>query len=178
MNSTNSDVGGHETPKRPVSLLKTLLILVIGMSVFAYGMLSTSKTVFVVFTIGISIFEVSRLVQGLKESKTLETLCEAAYFVVIITFLLGAYRGLLAFNPTLMFTTALYRPNFTLYRNRRLALALGLAIMVVTLPINLGIVTDPDAVQALTVLYALMVASLWVFCSRLGAKLFGFEESS
>ena len=169
MSGSGKELGTEETPKKPASLAKRLLMLAIGMSAFAYAMLSTNKFVIPGLIVALSIFEVIGLVKGFKESKMLEALCEVVYFIVLLALGFGASRALFAGHWGVIWVTIFYRPQYTVYRNQRLAFALGLLIMAVTLPITLGIVTDPSAVALLTTMYGLLVAGLWLFCSKLGA---------
>jgi tryptophan-rich sensory protein len=76
------------------------------------------------------------------------------------------------------FATALYRPYYTNYCNLRLALIVGLSNMALVLPVTCGLVTNPELSDLLAVPYLLLVASLWVFCSKLGADILGFERES
>ena len=169
MSRTGGDVGSGETPKKPASLAKTLLMLVVGMSAYVYLSLSTSKFIFPGLIIALSIMEVGRLIKGLRESRRVEALSELAYFLVLLSLFLGILRHSLDGHHAVLYITILYRPNYTLYWNQRLALGLGVLILAVTVPIMLGIVTHPDLVGLLTVLYGLLVAGLWLFCSKLGA---------
>ena len=173
MSRTGGDVESEQTPKKPASLAKTLLMLVVGMSAYVYLRLSSSRLVFPGVLIALSILEVARLIKGFRESRRLEALCELAYFLVLFSFFLGILRHSLDGQYAVLYITILYRPNYTLYWHQRLALGLGVLIVAVTLPIMLGIVTNPDLVGLLTVLYGLSVAGLWVFCSKLAAWAFG-----
>ena len=145
-------------------------------SIFAaiYGCLSFSKSK-LAFPIALTVFgalEIVRLVRIRRES-LLETACEASFFLVLFSVFLGVYRHAFASDRIFMFATAFYRPYFTLRCNRRLALIFCLLIVTVVLPIVFAIVTDPSYVRLLTIGYACLVASLWIFCSRLGSDLFG-----
>jgi len=173
MSRTGGDFESEEIPKKQASLAKKLLMLLVGMSAFVYLRLSSSKFVFPGLLIALSIMEVARLINGFRESRKLEALCELAYFLVLFSFLLGAVRHFLDGHYAVAYITILYRPNYTLYRNQRLALGLGVLIVPVTLPIMLGIVSDPGLVGLLTGLYGFLVACLWMFCSKPGAWVFG-----
>ena len=165
-------------PNRLKSLPMTVLLLVVGMSIFAYVRLSPNKSVIPVAILLLSILEALRLIQAFKESKKVEALSEAAYFIVLLSVFLGVYRSSLADHRMFMFATIFYRPNYTLYCNRRIALILGFLIMCSVLPITCGLVTKPDVVGLLSGLYALIVSALWALCSKPAAKVFGFEENS
>ncbi|MBZ5543508.1 MAG: hypothetical protein LAO07_07490 [Acidobacteriia bacterium] len=173
MSRTGGDVGSGETPKKPASLAKTLLMLAIGMSAFAYAMLSTNKFVIPAAILLLTIFEVYALVKGFSGANVIGPLCEVEYFVVLLSLLYGAYHGLFAGHPGVLYVTILYRPQYTVYRNQRIALVLGLLIMTVAVPITLGMVSDESAVDMLTGLYGFLVAGLWVFCSKFGGWAFG-----
>ena len=169
MSRIGGDAEGEQTPKKPASLAKRLLILAVVMSAYVYLRLSTSRLVFPGVVIALSIAEVVLLIKAFRESRRLEALSELAYFLVLFSFLFGILRHYLDGQYAVLYITILYRPYYTLYRNQRLALGLGALILAVTVPIMLGIVTDPDLLGLLTALYGLLVAGLWLFCSKLGA---------
>ncbi len=169
-------------PKSPFHNLRgtfgVILLLVVGMSVFAYICLSTNKYVLPAALLLLIMLEIVQLIILFKEGKKLDIGCEVAFFLVFFSAFFGIYRKTFTANYTFLLATVFYRPNYTLYCNRRLALILGLLIMAVALPITCGIVTGRETVDLLSTLYALLVAGLWVFCSKLGAKGLGFGESS
>jgi hypothetical protein len=173
MSNVGRGPGDQEAPGKPKSLAKTLVLLAVVMSGFAYFRLSNGKFVIPEFIAVLSILEIYGLVKGIKESKVYEALCEIEYFFVLLALLFGAYRGTLSGQSGIAYVTIFYRPQYTVHRNQRLAFTLGLLIMAVTLPVGLGIVMDPVFVELLIVIYGFLVAGLWVFCSKLGAWAFG-----
>lgn len=154
------------------SVLRALFYIAVFAAVYGFLSFSKSKLVFPVALSIFSVLEIVRLIRKRKES-LLEAGCEAAFFLVLFAVFIGVYRNTFAGDRTFMFATILFRPYFTLRCNRRLALVLCLLIVAVVLPIVFGIVTEPSYVSLLTMGYAFLVASLWVFCSRLGSVLFG-----
>ncbi|MGA3325891.1 MAG: hypothetical protein ABSF45_15570 [Terriglobia bacterium] len=155
-------------------LVKMLPVVIMSWALYAFLMLSSSKAALPAAIILLGILEVVELKRMYKEFGWVYVGCEVAYFPVLMLFVWAVYHDLLVNHPTFVLATIFYRPFFTLFCNRRLAFGMGLAILVATLPIATGIVTDPDFVDLLTTLYALLVAGLWAFCSKLGASVFGF----
>ena len=156
-------------------LVKMLPVLIMSWAMYAYLMLSSNKAVLPATIVLLSILEVVELKRMYKEFGWLYVGCEVAYFPVLLLFGWAVYHDLLVGHPTFVFATIFYRPYFTLFCNRRLAFGMGLTILVIVLPITTRIVTDPDLLNLLTALYALLVAGLWAFCSKLGARIFNFE---
>ncbi|MGA3325892.1 MAG: hypothetical protein ABSF45_15575 [Terriglobia bacterium] len=66
MSHTDGDVESEQTPKKPASLAKTLLMLVVGMSAYVYLRLSSSRLVFPGVLVALSILEVVRLIKGFR----------------------------------------------------------------------------------------------------------------
>jgi hypothetical protein len=178
MNNTADDAGGDGRPGRKVSALQAWLAVLAAMSIFAYVRLSTNKAVMPMAILLLCILEVVQFVRAYRETRRLEAWCEVVYCVVLLSVFLGAYRHSIVDHRTFMFATVFYRPFYTRYCNRRLSLILCLLIMAAVCPVTCGIVTNSDFVDLLTALYALLVACLWLFCSKLGARAFGFEQNS
>jgi hypothetical protein len=156
--------------------LKVVLLLSVGMSIFAYVALSNNPRVLAAAFLAFIVLEIVQLLSWSRRGEILHVACEVAYFLVLTTAVVGLYHKTMAKDFIFLQATIFYRPYYTFRRNRRLALVLGVLILIVALPITLGIVTDRESVRVLSVLYLLLVASLWAFCSKLGARFFGFDE--
>ncbi len=178
MNGRGSDVTHREAPRRAISPLKAALFLLVLMFGYAYACLSQSKAVLPVAIGLFGILEAVHVLRNYRKLGRLVLFCEILYSVVFISVCLGVYLKTSAASQSFLLATIFYRPYYTLRCNRRLALTLGLLILALVLPVSFGFVTDPDSVGFLSALYVLMVAALWVFCSKLGAKVFGFAEES
>ena len=158
--------------------LKVVLLLSVGLSIFAYVSLSNNPRVLAAAFLAFIVLEIVQLLSWSRRGEILHVACEVAYFLVLTTTLVGLYHKTMAKDFIFLQATIFYRPYYTLRCNRRLALVLGVLIAVVALPVTLGIVIDPKSVSFLSVLYFLLVAALWAFCSRFGARFFGFEEDA
>jgi hypothetical protein len=178
MNGRDSDAIHRDAPKRAISPLKAALFLLVLMSGYAYACLSRSKAV---LPAAIGLFGVLEAIYVLRNYRKLAKLvlsCEVLYSVTFISVCLGVYFKTFEATQTFLLATIFYRPYYTLRCNRRLALILGLLILGLVLSVSFGLVADPDSVGFLTALYVVMVVGLWVLCSKLGAKVFGFAEES
>jgi hypothetical protein len=158
--------------------IKIVLFLAVLMSLYAYASLSTNPHVLAAAFLVFIILEIVQLFSWSRKGEMLHVACEVAYFLVLSTALVGVYSKTMTRDYTFLWATILYRPYYTLRCNRRLALVLGVLIVIVALPITLGIVTDRESVGLLSVFYFLLVAGLWAFCSKFGARFFGFEEDA
>ena len=61
-----------------------MVVVLIGMSVYAYICLSSNKAVLPAAIVMLSILEVVRLAREYKESTKLATACEVVYFLVFL----------------------------------------------------------------------------------------------
>lgn len=161
----------HGRYSKVSSTLVLVLVFVLAMSLFAYVRLSTNDVVFTAAIVILIILGVTQIILGYKGSTRLDVAYDATFLVVLMSVILGVYRTSLAKHPVFMFATIFFRPEYTRYGNRRFAFVVGLLINATVLPITCGVITDPDVVSALTLLYALFVLSLWVFCSKRGCPI-------
>jgi uncharacterized membrane protein YiaA len=175
MNKIGDEAGGNGRANTKASALWAWLALLVGISIYAYVRLSTNKAVMPMAIVLLCVLEVAQFARAYKESKKVEAWTDAASVLVLLLVCVGVYRHSIATHPTFIFATVFYRPFYTRYCHRRLALVLALLIICAVLPAICGIVRDPDSISVLAALYALLVATLWVFCSKLGATIFGFE---
>jgi FtsH-binding integral membrane protein len=157
--------------------IASLIVFVIVMSLYAYARLSDPERVWKPLIVILTICGIAKILIDYKGSARLDTAFYVAFFVVFLSIILNPHGRSLGAHRALLFATILYRPEYMVHGDRRLAFALSLMIMGAVLPVTLGLVTDWDAIQALSFLYALLVASLWVFCSKLGARFFGSSQS-
>jgi hypothetical protein len=174
MNDTEPSEKDNKPPYTVGRVLKGLGALTIGMSMYAYFMLSTNKAALPTATVIFSILEIVQVRRRYQEATRLETVCEAAYFLALGCVAIGIYRTPISGHLYLLLGVIFYRPYYTLYSHPRLALVLGLLIIAAVLPIACGIATDSDSVGMLMGLYALLVSGLWVFCSKFGETVFDF----
>ena len=126
----------------------------------------------------ITILELVNLLRMYSASKKFQAISEGAWFVIMLSIFLGPYRLSLMDHQVFTLATIFYRPYYTNYCNLRLALIVGLSNMAVVLPVTCGVVTNPVLCDLLAVPYLLLVASLWIFCSKPGADILGFERES
>jgi hypothetical protein len=169
---TRDNPTGAGSPGESDSVLRALFYVAIFAAV--YVSLSISKTE-VAFPIALLVFgalEVLRIFKKAKQSSALDVGCEVSFFLVLLVTFVGVCRGSFAVNRVFMFATLAYRPYFTMHCNRRLGFALCVLIAADALPIACGLVTDAGAVSIMSMLYALLVACLWVFCSKVSSRIF------
>lgn len=142
------------------------LILIIAMSLYAFLRLSHNPMVFRVSIGLLVILEAVKLWFASRESTRTEVAIEAAFFVVLISIVLGPITR---YEYAFLFSTILYRPDYLRHGNRVMALTLSLLIAAVVLPITCGLVTDRSSLNLLSWLYASFVFCFWLTCSKLGA---------
>jgi RHS repeat-associated protein len=176
MNETDSGSQRGGRAKTKPSALQGGLAILASMSVYAYLSLSTNRAVLPTAIVLLCVLELVLFVRSYRKSSKVEAWTDLASVVVLLLVCLGVYRRFIVGHATFIFATVFYRPFFTRCCNPRLALALNLMIVAAVLPGTCGIVTNSDFVGLLGVLYALLVGCLWVFCSKLGASLFGFAR--
>jgi hypothetical protein len=142
-----------------------------AMSIYAYVMLSSNPVVLPMALVIMTVLASVLIFLRAKTATPVDTAFEIASFLVFLAVILYLYRTSFFDHKLLLWTTGLYRPNYLTHGNRRVALVLSLLITAIVLPVTLGVVTDPSVVQAMTFLYAVLVLSLWVFCSKLTSTL-------
>ena len=167
-----------DTPKARPPVMRSVFLFVGAMSLYAYLKFSNEKTAMPATLLLICILGGVQVVRWYKGMRRVEAWCEAIYLLVVLSAVLGVYRNTLAPNHLFVLTTILNIPPYTVHCNRRLAVILGFLIMTAVFPITFGIATSSDSVRFLTILYALLVAGLWTFCSKFSSRAFGFEKSS
>jgi len=148
-----------------------VFVVAIAMSLYAYIRLTSNDVVLTVAIVVLTLLELARIAMGIRTSTPLEIAFDVSYFVVLLSVVLGAYRTNLSAHPTFLFATIFYRPKFMQHGSRRLALIISLLIVATVVPLTSGIVTDSGIVRVLTLAYAALVFSLWVFCSKPGSGL-------
>lgn len=163
----------NDSVRTPASAFGSVLVVAMAMSIYTYIRLVSNSAVLTGAILILTILETARIVLAVKSSTRLDIAFDSAFFVVLMSVLLGAYRTSLGAHPIFLFATIFYRPKFMRHGNRRLAFAFSLMIIGTVLPVMLGLVTDSGVVQVLTLLYALLVTGLWVFCSKVGAAAIG-----
>ena len=178
MSTNHVDARNNNSPKKRVSMVRVLVVVAVAMSLYAFGRLSNSDSVMFVLLLLAAVLETVHLIGKYRKSTRLYVGCEAAYFIVLLSIFLGPYRNSLSDHIAFFIATVFYQPYYTLYCNRRLAFAIGLLIMAVVLPVTCGIVADAGFADLLAATYALLVVSLWAFCSKLGAMVFGFSPAT
>jgi hypothetical protein len=167
---TRDNPTGAESSSGFDSILRALFYVAIFAAV--YVTLSTSKSE-VAFPIALLVFgmlEVLRIFEKGRHRSALDVGCEVSFFLVLFATFVGVYRGWFEVNRVFMFATLGYRPYFTMHNNRRLGFALCVLIAADALPIACGLVTDPEVVSVMSMLYVLLVTGLWVFCSKASSR--------
>jgi len=178
MNTMDASGNDTETAKKPVSNLRIFLGFVVCMSLGIFIYFQKNEKVLLGAMVLVTILEFVNLLRMYNGLERFQAISEGAWFLVMLSIFLGPYRHSLMDHLVFTYATIFYRPYATNYCNPRLALGVGLMIMVAVLPVTCGIVTDTGLADLLAALYLLLVASLWAFCSKLGAKVFGFEQDS
>jgi len=163
--------------KQPVSSVRIFLAFALCMSIYIVldSLLKNEGFVLPIIAI-LAVGETAYLLSQYQASKKLQAMCEGAWFLVLLSIFLGIYRNSLMHHRVFTYATILYRPYATSYCNLRLALIIGLSTMAIVLPVTCGIVTNDEISDLLAMLYLLLVLSLWAFCSKPGAAIFGFEK--
>lgn len=164
---------GQSSARKDAFTLGTIFLVAICMSFYALLMLSKNSTLIVVMILLLSVLELVSLLRMYKESTRSELGIELLYFVVLLSVFVGPFREHFANHRIFMFATILYRPYYTAYANRRIALVLGLLIVAVVLPITIGLVRVENTIDILAVAYAALVVALWVSCSKFATIAFG-----
>jgi hypothetical protein len=177
MNAEDSGGSGIETGIRPASNLRILFVFLVCMLLGIFLYFEKNEKILVVAMGLITILELVNLLRMYSASKKFQAISEGAWFIIMLSIFVGPYRLSLMDHQVFTLATILYRPYYTNYCNLRLALIVGLSNMALVLPVTCGLVTDPGLSELLAVPYVLLVASLWVFCSELGADILGFERA-
>jgi hypothetical protein len=177
MNSIDSTANDESRPKRKVSTLGGWLTVLAAMSVYAFLSLLPTKIGLRLTVALLYVLTVVEFIRSYRSSRKIVAWTNTASAVVALLALWGAYRHTITAHNTFLFATVLYRPYFTRYCNRRLMIVVTGLIVATILLGTCGIVTNSDLLGLLGAFYALMVATLWAFCSKFGATVFGFEPS-
>jgi hypothetical protein len=159
-----------ETAGKTLSPWRVAVAFAIVMSIFVYMRLASEG--FILALLLIVVGGVLQVVGRWKSSSRMDIAFDAVSTVVLVSVILHVYHRSLTTYVVLFFTTIFYRPGYLHHGNRRLALIVSLVIAGVVLPVTCGFVSDPSLVQVASGLYALLVLSLWIFCSKFGAGLF------
>lgn len=168
----NNSSDQHEKDRVTPNIFLLILILVLAMSLYAFLRLSTARWIEPLTLIMLVVLETLVIALSYKRWSKLDVWFECAANLVFIAIAFGLYKQTFVANETVWIATIFYRPYYLMYGNRRLAFILSLLIAATVLPIATGFASDAGVVQGLTLFYSLFVFSLWVFCSRLGSKLF------
>lgn len=159
------------SPAESDGVLRALFYVAIFAAVYLTLSISKNALVFPIALVVFSVLEILRIFKKAKQPSALDVGCEVSFFLALIATFVGLYRGWFTANRVFMFATLAYRPCFTMHNNRKLGFVLCVCIAADALPIACGLVTEPGAVSVMSGLYGLLVASLWVFCSKASSHL-------
>jgi hypothetical protein len=173
--SAGDDHTGGDGFDSPKGAFKVLFILALVIALY-FGLGALNWRLF--FPVALSMYALLTAWEVLRKWRELtivDVFCETSFPVVLVAVSVGIYRHTFSFvgNTTFMFAIIFHRLYSTVRYNGRLALTLCLLVIAVVVPIPFTTVSDSVVMSRMGLAYALLIACLWVFCSKWSSKIFG-----
>lgn len=164
-------------PKSVYSLLRIISLATLWMAFYAWAKLSRTSSISPALLLAVYVLiGTARLVLNFREATKLEFCCETVHVLAMMSFVYGAFHESAPFTWAFIYATIFYLPSHTLHCNRKLAFVIGLLILCIVASLTLNLVVDPQARNYMSGAYAVLVTLLWMFCSKLSARVFGLDE--